>query len=147
LGSVVLKGWDPLSGFTPYSAPPETKSSDGIVDAAIDVEVLVDVATDVEVVADAAIDVEVVADAAIDVEVLVDAAIDVEGVAVVAAVPSLPEVAIVDVSVTTASETDVVVGTVGSEVSTPAGSPPQAPATRTQTSRAIRNFTPANRIP
>ena len=123
----MLKGWDPLSGFTPYPAPPETKSSDGIVDAAIDVEVLVDVATDVEVV--------------------VDAAIDVEGVVVVDVVPSLPELAIVDVSVTTASETDVVVDTVRSEVSTPAGSPPQAPATRTQTRRAIRAFTPANRIP
>jgi len=73
-----LKGWGPLSGFTPCPVPSESKSSAGIVDAgAADVEVLVDAATDAEVVVDAATDAEVV----------VDAATDVEGVKVVPVVP------------------------------------------------------------
>ena len=98
LGSVVLKGWGPLSRFTPFPVPPEAKSSDGIVevgatdvevavDAATDVEVLVDVATDVEVLVDAATDVEVLVDVATDAEVAVDAATDVEVVTVVPVVP------------------------------------------------------------
>ena len=56
-----MKGWGPLSGFTPCPVPPGAKSSDGIVDVGTtDVEMLVDVATDVEVVVDAATDAEVV---------------------------------------------------------------------------------------
>ena len=83
-----MKGWGPLSGFTPCPVPPEAKSSDGIVDVgATDVEVLVTVATDVEVVVDAATDVEVLVTVATDVEVVVDAAIDVEVVTVVPVVP------------------------------------------------------------
>ena len=159
LGSVVLKGWDPLSGLPSCPVSPETKSSDGmvdvsaidvdvVVDAAIDVEVVVDAsAIDVEVVVDAAIDVEVVVDVATDVEVVVDAIINVEVVTVVPVVSSLPEVATADASVTTASEADVVVGTTESEVSTTAGEPPQAAAISTQARRAPRDFVILNRIP
>ena len=138
LGSVVLKGWDPLSGLPSCPVSPETKSSDGMVDVS---------AIDVDVVVDAAIDVEVVVDVATDVEVVVDAIINVEVVTVVPVVSSLPEVATADASVTTASEADVVVGTNESEVSTTAGEPPQAAATSTQARRAPRDFVILNRIP
>ena len=123
----MLKGWDPPSGLAPSPVTPEAESSGGLVDVgATDVEVLVDMATDVDV--------------------LVDVAGTVEVAAVVPVVSSLPEVATVDDSVTAASETDVVVSTVGSEVSMPTGAPPQAPATSTQASRALRDLTPPGHI-